>query len=45
MAQVTTIKEDGTIIDSPVMNHNEARDLYNSLKNDGSNNVYVFHFV
>ena len=45
MAQITIIKADGSIVETPSMNHNEARDLFNSLKNDGSDNVYILHFV
>lgn len=45
MAQITTIKTDGSMVETTPMNHNEARDLFNSLKNDGSDNVYVLHFV
>lgn len=45
MAQITTIKADGSMVETAPMNHNEARDLFNSLKNDGSDNVYVLHFV
>lgn len=45
MAQITIIKADGSMVETPPMNHNEARDLFESLKNDGSNNVYILHFV
>lgn len=45
MAQVITIQANGSIVETTPMNHKEARELFNSLKNDGSDNVYVLHFV
>ena len=45
MAQVTIIKADGSMVETAPMNHNEARDLFDSLKNDGSDNVYILHFI
>ena len=45
MAQITIIKADGSMVETPPMNYNEARDLFDSLKNDGSDNVYILHFV
>ena len=45
MAQITIIKADGSMVETPPMNHNEARDLFDSLKNDGSDNVYILHFI
>lgn len=45
MAQITTIKPDGSTLDTPPLPHTEARELFEALNKDGSDNVYVLHFI
>lgn len=43
MAKVTLIKENGDILETSPMPQNEARNLYESLKN--KNNLVVLQFI
>ena len=45
MAQITTIKPDGSTFETRPMHHIEARALFHDLENDHSDNVYVLHFI
>lgn len=45
MAQVTTINNNGTIKNSPIMPYKAAKFLYQQLKRTKPNNIHALHYV